>query len=380
MKIAISFGAFLPVPPLRGGATEKIWTAYASRLAGRGHEVITYSRQWPGLARDAVIDGVRHIRLPGHDHYRRLWQNLLLDLRWSMRVRRALPSDAVVISHNIALPWLLTALPHRHQAPVTVTLGRMPKGQLRFYRRVKRIYAFSEAVRVAAQMQCPAISPLIRVIPNAIEVSAFSAPARTVNPNGPITIGYIGRLHPEKGLELLAHAACKLTQIQDLPAWRLVLTGPSDVSTGGGGEAWLKRLRSILPSSTPKAAVEILPPVWNATELAERYRQIDIFCYPSLSQQGETFGVSALEAMAAGAVPVLSNLECFRDFARDAENALIFNRSASDPAAELADKIALLLRDPQLRGTLATRGRDRARDFDYDAVVTALETDLATLT
>lgn len=379
MKIAISFGAFLPVPPLRGGATEKIWTAYATRLAARGHEVIAYSRQWPGLPDDAMLDGVRHVRLPGHDHYPRLWQNLLLDLRWSLRVRRALPKDALVISHNIALPWLLTTPPRRHAAPVAVTLGRMPKGQLRFYRRVSRIYAFSEAVRSVAHAQYPAVSPLIRVIPNAIDVASFAQPRRTHDPAAAVTIGYIGRLHPEKGLGLLAAAIRTIAQIPDLPAWRLMLIGPSDVAAGGGGAAWLHDLRRMLPDSSPRGVIEILPPIWNSAQLAEQYRQIDVFCYPSLSEQGETFGVSALEAMAAGAVPVVSNLDCFRDFARNGENAFVFNRSSANPAAALAEKITRLLRDSALRVKLANQAQATARRFDYEVVVPELETDLAAL-
>ncbi len=375
MKIAISFGAFLPVPPLRGGATEKIWSAYASRLAARGHEVIAFSRRWPGLPAEALVDGVRHIRLPGHDHYPRLWQNLLLDLRWSLRVRRAMPSDALVITHNITLPWLLTTSPRRHQPAVIVTLGRMPKGQLRFYRRVRRVYAFSEAVRAVAQSQCPALGPVMRIVPNAIDTTAFLAGRPATDPRAPLQVGYVGRLHPEKGLELLATAAQKLARDATLPPWRLSLLGPADIAAGGGGETWLKRLRASLPASS----IDILPPIWNTSELIAHYQKLDVFCYPSLSEQGETFGVSALEAMAAGAAPVLSDLACFRDFARDGENALIFTRRAPDPATALADKIAILLRTPALRNRLAAQGRVTAYRFDYESVVNELEADLASL-
>ena len=89
MKIALSFGFFLPVPPARGGATEKIWHALGRRLAARGHEVVAFTRTWPGWPDHEEIDGLRYHRLPGRDHTTKLWLNLLLDLRWSLRVRRA---------------------------------------------------------------------------------------------------------------------------------------------------------------------------------------------------------------------------------------------------------------------------------------------------
>lgn len=379
MKIAITFGFFLPVPPARGGATEKIWHALAARLAAHGHEVHAYSRDWPGWPAHETIDGVRHHRLPGRDHTSRLWLNLLHDLRWSLRLRRALPADALVISHNISLPWLLTLAPPRHRAPVAVALGRMPKGQVKLYRRVDRVYAFSEAVRSAALAQCPALSRSLRVVPNAIDLTAFSAPASPRPDSTRLRIGYVGRIHPEKGLDLLAAAARILAGDATLPPWSLSLVGPSAVAEGGVGPAWLEQLRATLPRETARAQVTILPPVWDAAALAAHYRSLDVFCYPSLADKGETFGVSVVEAMAAGAVPVVSDLDCFRDFATDGVNALVFPRRASDAAARLANQIATLLRDSALRARLSASARDSARRFDYDAVATTLEADLATL-
>lgn len=377
MKIAISFGAFLPVPPLRGGATEKIWSNYAVRLAARGHEVMAVSRRWPGLPDEELRKGVRHIRLPGRDHYPRLWQNLLLDLRWSLRVRRVLPSDAIVVSHNVSLPWLLTLAPPFHRSPVAVALGRMPKGQVKLYRRVRRVYAMSTAVRDATLAQAPALAAAVRVVPNAIDLATLSG-AR-LESGSSVRIGYIGRLHPEKGLELLAAATRILSTRHHLPRWRLDLVGPSAIAEGGGGQPWLDHLRTTFPPDNARHSVAIHPPVWDPAALAARYRDLDICCYPSLAEQGETFGVSALEAMAAGAVPVLSGLACFRDFARHEENALVFDHRTHDSDSRLADQLDRLIQDSALRTSLATSARHTAGDYDYDTIVAKLEADLATL-
>ena len=40
MKITIVLGAFFPVPPIKGGAVEKIWFALGQEFARRGHDVV----------------------------------------------------------------------------------------------------------------------------------------------------------------------------------------------------------------------------------------------------------------------------------------------------------------------------------------------------
>ncbi len=44
MRITIVLGAFFPVPPIMGGAVEKVWFALGQEFARRGHEVVQISR------------------------------------------------------------------------------------------------------------------------------------------------------------------------------------------------------------------------------------------------------------------------------------------------------------------------------------------------
>jgi glycosyltransferase involved in cell wall biosynthesis len=124
----------------------------------------------------------------------------------------------------------------------------------------------------------------------------------------------------------------------------------------------------------------LLNPQFNDRTLAGVYQQIGIFCYPSLAEKGETFGVAIVEAMAAGAVPVVSQLDCFADFMRDGENGLVFDHRAPDAAARLAAALIRLVREPVLRRRLANTARTTARTYDYPAYADVLLADFAQLT
>ena len=189
----------------------------------------------------------------------------------------------------------------------------------------------------------------------------------------------MGRINREKGLDLLAEAVAKLGVRSDLPPWRLVLCGPSDVARGGSGESYRAELEQKFHAALPRDRVTFLEPIFDQHCLIEVYRQVDIFCYPSLAAQGETFGVAVAEAMAAGAVPVVSALPCFTDFVREDVTGVTFEHAVDDAAQQLADALARLLRDDAARVRLAEAARDEVRRYDFPNFATRLLEDFSTL-
>jgi glycosyltransferase involved in cell wall biosynthesis len=376
MRLNLVMGFFLPVPPAAGGATEKSWYLLAREFAAQGHEVTIYSRRWKGWPDDEQREGIRHRRLPGANHSRSLGRNLLQDFFWSLRVTRALGPADVTVAHCVALPLWLGSL--RKAGKVVLMCGRMPKGQYRRYRRVDRILAVSEPVREAILAENPRLAPAIRISGYPIRWSELSAPAPAHPAGGPVTLGYIGRIHPEKGLDLLADALGRLAARTGLPPWRVLFCGPQEISEGGGGPEYVAALRRAL-APLPAASWEIQLPVYAEPRLHELYRRLDVFCYPSVAAQGETFGVAVAEAMAAGAVPVVSGLACFRELVRDGDNGLVFDHAAPDAPARLADAIAALLTDPVRRARLAAAGRATAARYDFPAYAAELLRDFSTL-
>ena len=385
MRISIVSGFFLPVPPVSGGSTEKSWYNLAREFAARGHEVTMFSRRWSGFPAEETSEGVRHVRLRGANHQRQLWRNLLLDFLWSWRVFFALPTADIVVVNTVALPaWLGWLKPRAGR--VVIMTGRMPKGQYRRYRQVARVLAASSHVRDKVLNENPALAAVTRVYGYPIDWRSINQPAAVAPPSLPpfvpdqVTLGYVGRIHEEKGLMLLAEALRLVEQTPGLPPWRLLLCGPSDIARGGSGAVFRGQLLHRLSQAIPPNRFNLLDPHFNERTLAGVYRRIDVFCYPSLAVQGETFGVAVAEAMAAGAVPVVSNLACFTDLVRAGENGLVFDHAAPDAAARLAAALVRLLQDSAQRKQLAAAAREDAKAYDYGTYAAALLADFAQLT
>jgi glycosyltransferase involved in cell wall biosynthesis len=151
------------------------------------------------------------------------------------------------------------------------------------------------------------------------------------------------------------------------------------VAQGGSGPEYAAGLARHAAEFLPPGRFSILPPVFDDHALKQIYHDTDIFCYPSIAAQGETFGVAIAEAMAAGAVPVTSRLGCFTDFVADGENGLVFDHTAPDAAAQLAAALGKLLMDPALRTRLAAAARRRTEPYAFPRFASALLADFESL-
>jgi len=333
MKITIIQGAFFPVPPVRGGAVEKLWHRLAVEFADLGHEVLHISRRFHGLPAEGHENGVHHIRVAGFDQPANGLSLKWLDLLYSLRAARQVPVSDIIVTNTFWAPVLL-----RRRKGVYVSVERMPKGQMRLYRRAARLCACSGAVRDAILEEDPSARPRVRIIPNPLpEVPTSSVSWQEKQER----ILYVGRVHPEKGIELLLQAFVR-AKTRALPNWRLELVGPWETRDGGGGARWAKSLQNRYA----REDIEWIGPLFRPDDLAARYRRAQVFAYPSLAETGETFGLAPLEAMAWGAVPIVSALPCFRDFVAPGLNGLVFDHRAADPAENLATVFASLRQQP----------------------------------
>ena len=191
----------------------------------------------------------------------------------------------------------------------------------------------------------------IAVIPQfGVEPDVFK-PVQPREPSTKFTVGYVGRLVEEKGVDVLLHALAQLDG-----DWRAELIG------GGPAHGRLIDLTRQLQLADRVRFISWLP----SAEIAGSYRTLDAFVLPSRSRTNwkEQFGRSLVEAMACG-VPVIGST-C-GEIPNVVGNAgLIFPEG---DAAALCASLNRLRSDPGLRSDLAQRGRQRVLEHFTQAQV-----------
>lgn len=361
MKITIVLGAFLPVPPIMGGAVEKVWFALGQEFARRGHEVTQISRARPQLPERETIEGVRHLRIAGFDTPASLLWLKFFDLVYSVRTKRRLPRADIIVTNTF---WLPLFLHNSRWGKLYVHIGRFPKRQMCLYQHAARLQTPSRAVADAVAKEVPELKAKIVAIPYPrLETNGSTGERATVEREKNIL--FVGRVHPEKGVHLLidafANAAAPL-----FFAWNLIIVGPTENRYGGGGERYLDQLRRSATRSAGR--VHFRGAIFDPVALSNEYRQAQIFAYPSLAEKGESFGLAPLEAMAHGCAVVVSDLACFHDFIRDGETGSVFNHRGSDPAGALRAKLAALVGNETGRSQIAAAGGRKSAEYSLPKV------------
>jgi glycosyltransferase involved in cell wall biosynthesis len=361
MKITIVLGAFLPVPPVMGGAVEKVWFALSQEFARRGHEVVLVSRALPELPRSETRASVKHLRVCGFDTPHSLLWLKFLDLIYSIRTMSVLPAADIIVTNTFWLPILLR---NSRRGQIYVHVARYPKGQMRCYAKAARLQTPSHAIARAVAAEAPKLVQRITVIP-------YPAPRPATEREPPPfaerekTILFVGRVHPEKGVHLLIDAFANETRTL-FADWKLMIVGPAEKNYGGGGEPYLATLKRSAEQA--QGRVIFRGPVFDPIALSREFRSARLFVYPSLAEKGESFGLAPLEAMAQRCAVLVSNLDCFHDFIREGETGFIFNHRAANPADALREKIENVMVDEPLLARVAEAGYGKSAECSLTCV------------
>jgi glycosyltransferase involved in cell wall biosynthesis len=192
----------------------------------------------------------------------------------------------------------------------------------------------------------------LHVVANGVDLERFhpvvSRGAMRVSLRLPVDvplIAYVGRLVEEKGIFTLMRAAASLKARRH--AFHLVVVG----SAPGDEDKVLASMAANLGLGPDCVSMR------RATDRPEDYfAAADVAVIPS--EWPEPFGLAAIEAMACGCVPVVSDAGILPEIIGTENAACVFPKGDAD---QLADRIAFVLSDPAARASISAGCMARVR-------------------
>ncbi len=171
----------------------------------------------------------------------------------------------------------------------------------------------------------------------------FYFPGEQESPSrGPLSVLYAGSFQPRKRVELIIQQAARLPHVQ----FRLAGRGETESACRALAQRLACRNIEFLGHLTP-------------TELGGEMRKSDVFLFPSILEgHPQVLG----QAGACGLPSIAMNL--YRpDYVLNGESGFLVESDA-----ELAEKLELLLRDANLRRSMARAAAAHALNFDWDRI------------
>lgn len=188
---------------------------------------------------------------------------------------------------------------------------------------------------------------------------AVDAPA--VRGNGVRSLAYVGRLSPEKGLEVAIRALALLTRE------RVGQDVTLDV-IGSGAGAYRRRLASLVERLSLDRRVRFVGKV-DHDGMIERYARYDVLLFPSL--WAEPFGRSVVEAMARGVPVVATRRGGPAEIIADGETGVLV--PPGDAEAMAGAVVRLLTRPALWRGIREAALERVRRDYTLDGTIARVE-------
>ena len=195
-----------------------------------------------------------------------------------------------------------------------------------------------------------------KVIPNGVDIDRFRRAVPIARwQDGTHNLLFVGRHEPRKGL------------LELLKAYRLLRKTGCDCRLLVVGSGPQEREARRYVATRRLHGVEFLGRVTDG-EKAQLFRTTDIYVSPATG--GESFGIVLLEAMAAGAPIVCSDIHGYKGVVRRGREGLLVPPRQPKP---LATAIGRLLGDEALRREMGEAGRQRAEEFSWPRVTARVE-------
>lgn len=341
------------------GGMETYVSSLCHQLQRHGHraEVATLDRLFKTNRRLPPyehIDGVEVIRFPASGNARYFFAPRLLE---------ALPRYDLINIHGVDFFLdLLGTLRQVHGKPLVLTTHGgyfhtrwLPWLKKAFFSTVTRNSLKGvDAVIASSAADAEIFSQVtdkLTVIENGIDFQTYSSVKRHAEGE---TLLFVGRLSKNKRLDLLLAAFSRLRRSR--PGAKLMIVGPDWEGLQGG----LEEIAEDLGISEAVTFAGRVP----RKELLASLAGASLFVSAS---EYEAFGLSTVEAMAAGLVPVVNRIPANEELIREGQDGFLADFSDSDGAAAVLSQA--LAMDDKTYSKMSGAARQAASGHDWNIVV-----------
>ncbi len=364
----MKIGIVCPYNMALGGAVQEISKEMYDELSARGHEVVILSPRpkqgEPNLPNYRVIyiDKANDLTLMGTTA-----QVSFCTDRSSLKQIFDTEKFDIIHMHEPWVPLMNSQILRQATCPVAATFhAKLPDGFVGgVIKTIGQLYTkpllghISEFVAVsepAAEHINSVLGRAVRVVPNAINLKAYTAP-KTFKPlnTDKKTLLFIGRLEKRKGVAHLLRAFKVLHSLH--PDTKLLI--------GGKGPERVKLEQQVLDEDIK--GVEFLGFLEDNYK-KELLQRADLFVAPAI--YGESFGVILIEALASGQVVVAGDNPGYRSVMKGFGEVSLVDPKDYARHAALLEK---LLYDKALREQYRAWAKDYVKQYDYSVVTDQYE-------
>jgi alpha-1,3-mannosyltransferase len=346
--------------PCVGGLEKVLWdTARIQAKLGNNVTVMVFDTctdRKIKLLRKETKQGVRIIRVPqfGPNFYRIPPLKKVVD--------EAKKNDIVHI-HGIGA-WLdlLSLSKFIHKAKIVVTshggfFHTKKRKTLKWCYKIFWLPILSKFVDYTvfiSALDAKQLSPLAKkgsVIPNGVEMNELASIPFSKKKNNQLI--FVGRLSKNKRVDHLIESFARV--VKEVPCVKLTIVG----------EDW-EKIQQSLEKRAKKLFVEKNITFCGSTtdkKLLEKYTESSVFVSAS---EYEGFGISAVEAMAAGCIPCLNSIPTFREFTKKERGFAVDFSNPEESSQKLKE---IILMNSKKANEMRKRCRDFAKNFELEKII-----------
>jgi glycosyltransferase involved in cell wall biosynthesis len=250
-------------------------------------------------------------------------------------------------------------------------------------RKIDLVISCSEFVTRATCTMFPQIASHCRTVPMGVSPDAFSRRYQNshTDNSSPRRLLFVGRISPEKGVHILLDAFESI--IRQYPDATLTIVGPEWIAPREDitdlclerdvvaslapfyRNSYLLQLKQML---SPEAAKRVaFAGLVAHSDIPTWFGRADIYISPSLY---ESFGVTLIEAMAAGLPVVSTRVGAAPELISDGHSGLLVE---TNNASSIHDAVINLFRDDRLRNSMSHAAHETVcKQFSWETICSAL--------